>query len=304
MENDEEEEEIECLICSGIGSEENDPMAQSISSLASTTLESVNGNGSRNEQFFHRTESFGPLEEFCINAPHKHLAHRECFLQWVEAYRQQHQRIFLEPVTVVYEDPTEMERIGKRRATQQKAWIKSILQAAGFEHILSSLIYPPPPSQQQTLSRGQTSITVRPTPRAPSQSRSLLMIMNASSSSPSSSSSSSTPFAASNNNTLAALQTSSPSCPACRGPVSILFTQEPLHPQSRAGPSLASPQALAQRLARLRKFIKLFMRGWRREFLASVTGRSLLWRLVAQYSFLFVLVSMIRATRKGKRILV
>ncbi|KAG8831390.1 hypothetical protein FRC20_008136 [Serendipita sp. 405] len=271
-------------------------MAQSISSLASTTLESINGNvgsGSRNQQSSSLIGSFGPLEEFCLTAPHKHLAHRECFLQWVEAYRQQRQRVFLEPVTVVHQDPTETGRPDQRWTTEQKARIKSILQAAGFEHVLPSLIYPPTPSQQpHPTSREHTSITTRPMPRTASQSRSVLTITSPVSSS------------TSPNRILATLQTSSPSCPACRGPVSILFAQEPPHPQPRTGPSPVPIQGLAQRLVRLRKLIRMFIRGWKREFLASVTGRSLLWRLTARYTFLFVLVSMIKSTRKGKRTLV
>lgn len=79
---DEEEDEIECLICSGLGTEGPDPMAQSVSSISTTNFETVGTNPfNRQDTNANETDTFGPLEEFCTTAPHKHVAHRECFLR-------------------------------------------------------------------------------------------------------------------------------------------------------------------------------------------------------------------------------
>jgi hypothetical protein len=80
--NDDEEDEIECLICSGLGTEGPDPTALSVSSISTTNFESVGAN-TLNRQDYNGTETdtFGPLEEFCTTAPHKHVAHRQCFLR-------------------------------------------------------------------------------------------------------------------------------------------------------------------------------------------------------------------------------
>jgi hypothetical protein len=79
-EDEEETEEIECLICSGLGTDEVDPMALSISSLSSTTLE-PNNHTDRQNQLNTHVDSFGPLEGFCATAPRKHALHRDCGLR-------------------------------------------------------------------------------------------------------------------------------------------------------------------------------------------------------------------------------
>lgn len=82
--DDDEEDEIECLICSGLGTEGPDPAAQSVSSISTTNFEPVGANAlNRQDHNGIETDSFGPLEEFCTTAPHKHVAHRECFLRGV-----------------------------------------------------------------------------------------------------------------------------------------------------------------------------------------------------------------------------
>jgi hypothetical protein len=184
-----------------------------------------------------------------------------------------------------------MQRWGR----EEKARIRLILQTAGFEHILPSLIFPTStaaiadgtPSLQPTLSENASSPAMRRTPGPQFRSSSLTV----------SSESPSTSFMSSNQpTTLATLRTSSPSCPACRGPVHILFMREGSLAHSRAGkPSLT----LALRSSRVRRYLRTLARGWWKEFLSNVTGRSLLIRLTAQYSFLLVLVSMIKAT--GRR---
>ena len=79
---EDEEDEIECLICSGLGTEGPDPMAQSVSSISTANFESAGTNPqSRQDPNANETDTFGPLEEFCTTAPHKHVAHRECFLR-------------------------------------------------------------------------------------------------------------------------------------------------------------------------------------------------------------------------------
>jgi hypothetical protein len=104
--------------------------------------------------------------------------------------------------------------------------------------------------------------------------------------------------------TLAALQTSSPSCPACRGPVRILFTRESPTPRStgKASRHLADASlnvVFLQRWLKVYSRMQGFAKGWWKECGASVTGRSLMVRLAAQYSFLIVLVSMIKASGRG-----
>lgn len=79
-EDEEDTEEIECLICSGLGTDEVDPMAQSISSLSSATLEPSSHTDRQNQLNMH-VDSFGPLEGFCATAPRKHALHRDCGLR-------------------------------------------------------------------------------------------------------------------------------------------------------------------------------------------------------------------------------
>lgn len=80
--NEEEEGETECLICSGLGTEGPDPMAQSVSSISTTNFETAGTNPlNRQDMNANEADTFGPLEEFCTTAPHKHVAHRECFLR-------------------------------------------------------------------------------------------------------------------------------------------------------------------------------------------------------------------------------
>lgn len=83
--NEEEEEEIECLICSGVGTDEVDPMAQSISSFSSANIE-AGYTADRHNQSPTFSESFGPLESFCTTAPRKHALHRDCGLRYVPLY--------------------------------------------------------------------------------------------------------------------------------------------------------------------------------------------------------------------------
>ena len=185
-----------------------------------------------------------------------------------------------------------MQRWGR----EEKARIRTILQMTGFEHILPSLIFP---SSVTAAVDGASSLQSPNEQASPPATRrgagphlrsSLLTV---------SSQASSIASTASNQPTiLASLRTSSPSCPACRGPVTIHFIRESATTQLRAGKM--SPSALEQRYTRARKLLRIFARGWWREYLVTVTGRSLLIRLAAQYTFLLVLVSMIKASGRGR----
>ena len=177
-------------------------------------------------------------------------------------------------------------------AREERHRIKTLLHAAGFEHVLPSLTYPTPRPEQA--SNGQppfapaTSHLLERT--SSSRNRSILLVETNDISA----------VISPNGRKLATLQTSSPSCPACRGPVRIVFVQTPLNPpRPTSGPS-PPYLTLVHQLVRLRKICRLLSRNWQKEFLLTVTGRGLLLRLAAQYSFLFVLVQMIRATGRGK----
>ncbi|KZV96494.1 hypothetical protein EXIGLDRAFT_424707 [Exidia glandulosa HHB12029] len=75
-----EDEEPECIICSAPAASHS----QRPRSLSSDSLASLASTTSR------ATAALGPLEVFCTTAPHKHLAHRACFLAWQTAYAQSH----------------------------------------------------------------------------------------------------------------------------------------------------------------------------------------------------------------------
>lgn len=177
----------------------------------------------------------------------------------------------------------------RRWGREEKTRIKTILQMTGFEHTLPSLIFPSPTvvadgaSSSPSLTEHSTSPVGR-RGTGPHLRSSLLTI-------------SSQVTESSRPTVLATLRTSSPSCPACRGPVSILFMREALATQSR---KILLP-TLEQRYLRMRKAMRILAKGWWKEFLATMTGRSLLIRLASQYSFLLVLVSMIKATGRGRK---
>ena len=83
--NEEEEDEIECLICSGLGTEGPDLAAQSVSSISTAAFETSGANAPTRQGYgASEADTFGPLEEFCATAPNKHVAHRQCFLRWAK----------------------------------------------------------------------------------------------------------------------------------------------------------------------------------------------------------------------------
>jgi hypothetical protein len=178
---------------------------------------------------------------------------------------------------------------------KEKGRISSFLQAAGFDHMTQSLIFPTrspaePTGTQSTLGDTTSAPVTRRGPTSRTRSSTLTVVPTMRE-------------AVVSSTMLGTLRTSSPSCPACRGPVNIIFAQEPVisHARTSSSSPLVPGLTLNQRYLRTAKLMKWFMRGWWKECLASVTGRSLLVRLVAQYSFLLVLVSMIKATGRGRQ---
>ncbi|KAG8743748.1 hypothetical protein FRC10_011468 [Ceratobasidium sp. 414] len=116
---DEQEEEEECLICSG---------SAETMSMSSHTLDAEGGE--------RVSTSMGPLEAFCTIAPQKHLTHRTCFLQWHAAYLQQSRNSYGNPVTLV-DDPQSQST--PRSLEQLLIRASIILQAAGFNYLTPKL---------------------------------------------------------------------------------------------------------------------------------------------------------------------
>jgi hypothetical protein len=106
-----EEDEEECLICSGSAE------TMSTSSHAETS-----------------TTRTGPLEAFCTIAPQKHLAHRQCFLRWHAAYLQQSRHSLGNSVTLHQDDSNPQSPL-------EQLFIRAsiILQASGFEYLAPKL---------------------------------------------------------------------------------------------------------------------------------------------------------------------
>lgn len=205
--------------------------------------------------------------------------------RWIETYRQQHMRVFIEPVNVEFQSPPSPVTV-----RDEKTRIKSFMSLAGFENMSQSLIFPSyTRSSLSDSNESASTATLSRRGRAPSRSTTLTI--------PSNTGSLSTKAAT----LLGTLHTSSPSCPACRGPLHVQFVREPLPAHARPTISPFSPNLTSkQRYQRSLKLVKWFFRGWLREHLANVTGRSLGLRLTAQFSFLLVLVSMIKATGRPK----
>ncbi|CAE6403025.1 unnamed protein product [Rhizoctonia solani] len=106
----EDEDEEECLICSGSAE------TMSTSSHADNTM----------------TTRMGPLEAFCTIAPQKHLAHRQCFLRWHAAYLQQSRHSLGNSVSLLGDVPTPLEQLVIRASV--------ILQASGFTYLAPRLV--------------------------------------------------------------------------------------------------------------------------------------------------------------------
>ncbi|KAF8591018.1 hypothetical protein K439DRAFT_1611654 [Ramaria rubella] len=207
----------------------------------------------------------GPLEAFCATAPQKHVAHRSCFLSWHAAYRQQRMHLAPEYVELQHSVPTNANR---KRA-------QSILEAAGFAHLGRLVRFPhelpwtrtyPP-----TLSSGSRS-PIRPT-----------LTLTENTAGPSS-------LRAGSCTSLATLHTTTPPCPGCRSSVLLHFFSRALAPSLNQG-------SARTRLETIQHFTRLWVHHWCK----LVTGRTVVYRLVSQWSFVMALLSMIRVSRTSTR---
>ena len=296
------DDEPECIICSGVGTDRPDPMAMSISSVtsyapteAAVPPSSVSSIGDSQSQ----VGDSGPLEAFCTIAPPLHVVHRECFLRWAEAYRQQHA-----PEAIFVRSTSTNPQGSSNLPSRERQLTQEVIQAAGFGHLLPVLLYrdpstftSPPPLTSQPIRRPPPSHA-----SAPAQPSILTLLSSTTSPVPIN------PYslysaAPSLPTTIATLTTSSPSCPACRGSVEILFE---CTPHTSAPPVRSSDSSLLlhstqtyQELAKWARRMSIHLgRMWRKEWSQTITGRALLMRLVAQYSFVLVLVSMAKASSR------
>jgi hypothetical protein len=269
-----EDEEEECLICSGVGVD--DPMTQSISSLSSAIVDS--------------SSSLGPLEAFCTTAPTKHVAHRECFLKWHAAYLQQRRQVTPELVELRYDSPDANQPSDATDRYSRRA--KAILKAAGFAYLIGLLRLP---SDSGTLTPSSTSLPSLPAllrsysgrSASPTHVPSVFTLhgepQSQSQSPPSPSSSRTKPNLEliKRSIRLATLRTSSPSCPGCRSAVDLHFHSVP-------------PKSSDLKISNVSTLRKTLM-SWKRDWEQLVTGRTIALRLATEYSFLLALMSMIRA---------
>jgi hypothetical protein len=295
------EDEPECIICSGVGTDRQDPMTLSISSFTSyapteaavppSLVSSVGDN---------QAGDSGPLEAFCTVAPHLHVVHRECFLRWAEAYRQQHapEAIFLRSMSTGTQGNSNLSS-RERQQTQE------VIQAAGFGHLLPFLLYRDPSTitSPPPLSTGQPIRRPPPSHASASAQPSILTMLGSTTSSIPITSHSLYSVDPSIPTTMATLTTTSPSCPACRGSVEILFERTPppsvLPVRSSSSSLLLHSTQTYHELAKwMRKMTIHLGRTWRKEWSQTVTGRTLLLRLASQYSFVVVLVSMAKASSR------
>ncbi|KIJ49375.1 hypothetical protein M422DRAFT_246464 [Sphaerobolus stellatus SS14] len=256
--NDEEEEEdeIECLICAGVGADT--ALSQSVSSISSSVVTSST-----------LTDNLGPLEAFCAIAPQKHVAHRSCFLSWHAAYRQQ--RRHLPPEHIVLLTPNHTHNSLTTEYTRKRA--QQILDAAGFTHLSRLVKFPHelpqawpgvrPPNPENNNNRPliRPVLTLSPPSQASSSSQT--------------------------NNTpkcVATLHTNAPPCPGCRSSVLLRFFTRPVTQQKH--------HFKLNDIESLRTLLRLWMRHWNR----LVTGKTVLYRLASQWSFVMALLSMLRVS--------
>lgn len=106
-----DDDEAECVICSGVGNDSS--LSDSVSSLPTS---------STTPGF-----SLGPLEEFCVNAPRKHPMHRGCFLAWKKAYWEERSRHVQPVITLLCEDES-IPSPGTRQWTRAQA-VLSVFRA-------------------------------------------------------------------------------------------------------------------------------------------------------------------------------
>ncbi|KAF8530406.1 hypothetical protein BU17DRAFT_79163 [Hysterangium stoloniferum] len=200
-------------------------------------------------------DALGPLEAFCSLAPQKHVAHRTCFLSWHAAYHQQ--RTHLAPDYVLLEHPNPTESV--------RAHAQAVVEAAGFSYLgrfirfvqelPGTRVFPPNSEGGRPLLRPTLTMAENLAgPSSPNASRPRL---------------------------LATLHTTTPPCPGCRS--SVL-----LHFHSRTVPRPRDDYQQTRRAA-----LKTLMRLWIHHWGNLVTGKTLLYRLASQCSFIMILISVI-----------
>lgn len=262
---DEQEEDEECLICSG---------SAETMSTSSHTLD-----GER------PSPSLGPLEAFCTIAPQKHLTHRSCFLRWHAAYLQQSRASYGHPVTLVDDPqpPRDPRSPSNPARSFEQLFIRAsiILQAAGFDYLS--------PKLKRTSSPSATADS-RAASVGENQSPTLTVHRP--------------DMAHTGQALLATLRTSAPPCPGCRSPVALRFidARPPVSSTSpdvastgsgeRQPPLCSSPSRLLRVLFLLRRLVA--SKFWR-EWPAIVTGRTLSTYFGSLLSFIAVLVAITKA---------
>ncbi|KAF8604331.1 hypothetical protein BDV93DRAFT_522448 [Ceratobasidium sp. AG-I] len=255
---DEQEEEEECLICTG---------AAETMSTSSHTLD-----GDRS------SPSLGPLEAFCTIAPQKHLTHRSCFLRWHAAYLQQSRSSYGHSVTLVDDPQPSQAPSSSSNSTRsfEQLFIRAsiILQAAGFDYLAPKLKRTrpsPATADSQTASVGENQCPTL-TLHYPDSTHATQSL-------------------------LATLRTSAPPCPGCRSPVALRFidARPPIPLTSSDGhqpPLCSSPTRLLKVALLLRRLVA--SKFWR-EWPVIVTGRTLSTYFGSLLSFIAVLVAITRA---------
>lgn len=251
-----DEEEDECLICSGVGVDS--PMSQSITSISSSTPADQ--------------PSLGPLEAFCTIAPQKHLAHRECFLAWHSAYRQQRSHASPELVTL-----TRNSEATSPMGETERSRARAILSSAGFHHLAGMLRLPTDAhiwiADARGFRRWNSSSVDAPT---------------FSLSSPGGTSAIPVPGIGDTHTTLGTLTTHSPPCPGCRSAVKLWFIGMPAIAKTAASSRSTAP------------YVRL-LRTWLHAWSTLVTGRTLLLKMTTQLLFVLALVSVARVRNTRRR---
>jgi len=233
-----EDDDGECLICAGAGVDT--ALSESVTSLSSVSV----------------TPSLGPLEAFCVNAPHKHPMHRTCFLSWKDAYweeRTRHARPF---ITFVDENKAVL-------LPMSSGWLRAlaILSASGLAPMVDFI---------PSLPGGTAGVDLFGENGSPEGSESVFVLCAQSKKS------------ASRNVRLATLQTPWPPCPGCRSAVKMCFEC------ASAAPAPPDDNESRSRAARV-------LCAWGRAWRELVTGRTVLVKAATQVLFVIFLVSVMRA---------
>ena len=165
----------------------------------------------------------------------------------------------------------ELKELVPAEANRRRA--QAILEAAGFKHLSRCLKFSHElpwirPSESQTDTR--PTLTLTEIPANPSSQNNGPCI------------------------SLATLHTTTPPCPGCRSSVLLHFFSRPLMPSLDQGGPYSYQEAM-----------RCLVRLWFHHWCKLVTGRTILYRLASQWSFVMALVSVMRVsvhrTRRTQR---